>query len=211
MSAFSSAVQGRLLAQGLSQSESYWYIDTGACPTNTPQLFTYSLLQLMEKRLDDSGIWSLTSDEILRLINVIFRTPKTPLLDVSSVRTRARDNYHEVLRLHYNFRTILQDVEVPEDYDENESPGTLFNTKGSVLASYFMLKNHNLGGLLEHLVHLVHMTGFGTIRQWAEMWEEYIYIRTYFEERGLSIKDNNFKQMCEHIENYIFDLKSQQR
>lgn len=202
ISAYPSAVNERLLAQGLNRSEDYWYIDTGACPTNTPQLFTYNLLQLMKKRLKDCGIWGLTSEGILELINNIFSN--------KLVRTCARDNYHEVLRLHYNFRKILQDVEVPEDYDE-QHPEKIFNSKGSVLASHFMLKNHNLGGLLEHLVQLVHLAAFGTIRQWAEMWEEYIYIRAYFEERGFSVNDDIFKQMCEHIENYIFELKSQQR
>lgn len=212
MSAFTSAVEGRLLAQGLSRSEKdCWYVDTGACPTNTPQLFTYNLLQLMKKRLEDSGIRRLSSDRILELITKIFTTQKPPYSVTKSIREQARDNYHDVLNHYDDFHKMLKDVQVLEGYDK-DNRAKIFNTNGSVLATHFMLNNQNLGGLLEHLVQLVHLTAFGTIRQWAEMWEEYIYVRAYFEKWGNeTVNSARFKKACRQIENYIYELKSQQR
>ena len=209
ISAYTTAVNERLLAQGLNRSERFWFIDTGACPTNTPQLFSYNLLQLMDKRLNDSGITRLSDDNILEFIIRIF-IPKKDSPDNKSVRERARDNYHYLLSRHYHFHEMLDDVDVPSDHDNN--PGSLFNITGSVLVTNFMLNHINIGGLLEHLIQLVHLTAFGTIRQWAEMWEEYIYIRAYFEKSGLNANNHNdFKLACEYIEKYIYDLKRQQR
>lgn len=205
ISAYMTAVNERLLAQALSRSEKYWYIDIGGCPTNTPMLFTYNLLQLMEKRLNDSGIWRLTSEEIIKFIIEIFIPNNN-----KSVRERARDNYHFLLSRHYHFHSLLRDVEVPEDYNKNR--GDIFKIEESVLVSDFILKKHNLGGLLEHMIQLVHLTAFGTIRQWAEMWEEYIYIKAHFEKWERNVSDSvEFKRACSYIEKYIYDLKSQQR
>ncbi len=205
MSAFTSAVEGRLLAQGLSRSEDYWYIDTGACPTNTPQLFTYNLLQLMDKRLDDSGIQKLSVNKILKVIKEIF-FPRDMVADKSSVRERASEHYQDVLSLQYYYRKMLKDVEIPQGYKQGDH---LFNINGSVLISHFMLENQHLDGLLEHLTELVHLTAFGTIRQWAEMWEEYLYIRAKLEEIDDGRQD--FKAVCDYIEEYILNLKAQQR
>ena len=205
ISAYTTAVNERLLAQGLNRSENYWYIDTGACPTNTPQLFTYRLLQLMDKRLDDSGMQNLSVNEILKLIKEIF-IPREMVADNSSVRERASDHYQDVLSLQYYFRKMLKDVEIPQGYQQGDH---LFNINESVLISHFMLQNQHLDGLLEHLTELVHLTAFGTIRQWAEMWEEYLYIRSKLEELDDGRQD--FKAVCDYIEEYILNLKAQQR
>ena len=205
ISAYTTAVNERLLAQGLNRSESYWHIDTGACPTNTPQLFTYNLLQLMDKRLYDSGILDLSITEILKLTKDIF-IPREMVADKSSVRERASEHYQDVLSLQYYYRKMLKDVEIPQGYKQGDH---LFNIKGSVLISHFMLENQHLDGLLEHLTELVHLTAFGTIRQWAEMWEEYLYIRAKLEEIDDGRQD--FKAVCDYIEEYILNLKAQQR
>jgi len=204
ISAYSSAVYERLLAQGLNLSEDYWYISLGACPTNTPKLFLYNLIKLMEKRLDDSGILKLSSNEIFKLIDKIYQDSKR-----DSVRKRANALYQKVLSLQYHYRSILKDVEIPFGHNANE-----FETKGSVLMTNFIRKKINLGGMLEHLTQLVHLTAFGTIRQWPEMWEEYIYFKAQFEKQ--LDKDNDtgnvdYGQLFSNIEDYILELKSQQR
>ena len=204
-SAYSSAVNERLLAEGLNLSEDYWHISLGACPTNTPQLFLYNLLKLMDKRLEDSGLLKLSSDSIYKLINNIFRRkeddPKR-----ESVRKRANAYYQEVLSLQYHYRSILRDVEIP--FGNNSS---IFDTKGSVLMTDFIQKKINLGGMLEHLTQLVHLTAFGTIRQWPEMWEEYIYFKAQFEKQLDVVSPEEFNSLCQYIENYILELKSQQQ
>jgi len=204
ISAYSSAVYERLLAQGLNLSEDYWYISLGACPTNTPKLFLYNLIKLMEKRMDDSGILKLSSNEICKLIDKIYQDSKR-----DSVRKRANALYQKVLSLQYHYRSILKDVEIPFGQNANE-----FETKGSVLMTNFIRKKINLGGMLEHLTQLVHLTAFGTIRQWPEMWEEYIYFKAQFEKQLDEDNDTgniNYEQLFSNIEDYILELKSQQR
>jgi hypothetical protein len=47
-------------------------------------------------------------------------------------------------------------------------------------------------------MHLVYLTAFGTIRQWSDMWEEYMLIKD-------RLKDN--KLLTDKIEEYIISLK----
>ena len=211
ISAYSTGVHDRLLAQGLNQSEDYWNISLGACPTNTPQLFLYNLLKIMEKRLVDSGILKLSSNAIYKLIYKIY-LPKEDDPKRESVRKKANAFYQKVLSLQYHYRSILKDVEIPFGQNANA-----FDTKGSVLMTNFIQTKINLGGMLEHLTQLVHLTAFGTIRQWPEMWEEYIYFKAQFEKQ--IVEENDFdsvvpaklKEMFLNIEKYILELKSQQQ
>ena len=69
--------------------------------------------------------------------------------------------------------------------------------------------------MLEHLTQLVHLTAFGTIRQWPEMWEEYIYFKAQFEKQQDNDQDavdqKRLDTLFTNIEQYILDLKSQQQ
>ena len=217
ISAYSTAVNERLLAQGLNRSEDHWYINTGACPTNTPQLFTYNLLHSMNKRLNDCGILKLSIDRILELVAKIFRTYDKKDDKKDSVRKRASLYYHKVLTLQYHYRKMLDDVEIPPNYDIQ--PESIFDIKKSVLISHYNEHQH-LSGLLEHLTNLVHIAAFGTIRQWDEMWEEYLYFKAQFKEvirreRKVDNEDvkiaNIFQRVCDNIESFILGLKLQQR
>ena len=200
ISAYSSAVRGRLLALGLNQSEDYWYINTGACPINTPQLFLYNLLKLMEKRLDDSGITKLSHQAIIKTVADIYGPDDRP------VRDRANDHYQDILSMQYHYRRMIKDVEYPQ---KNKS---LFSIKNSVLMTSFVQKNEHLGGLLEHLTQMVHLTAFGTTRQWSEIWEEYLFFRDSFKREKLDEETKiDFEQACEYIEKHVLKLKRQQR
>ena len=195
ISAYSSAVHERLLAEGLNQSEKYWHINVGACPTNTPQLFLYNLIKLMDKRLNDSHISKLSVDGIVDILGKIYNQKGV-------IRKKAGDHYQDVQSYQYYYRTILKDYKVSLN---NKS---IFDTEGSVLMTDFMNKNINLGGLLEHMAQLVHLTAFGTVRQWAEMWEEYVYFKSHM---ASQIKDKNkteFTKLCGSIESYIRSLKN---
>lgn len=201
ISAYSSAIYERLLAEGLNQTEDYWQISIGACPTNTPQLFLYNLIKLMENRLEHTGIEKLSTRKIYELVESIYH-PKE-----GAVRKNANNMYQDVLSLQYHYRKMLSDVDIPNG-------DSVFDTKGSVLITDFVRKNVNLGGMLEHLNHLVHLTAFGTIRQWPEMWEEFIYFKGQFKAQndivgGESITSKEYDDMTTHIENYIKTLKSQ--
>lgn len=218
ISAYSTAVNERLLAQGLNRSEHYWHINTGACPTNTPQLFIYNLLHMMNKRIDGCGIYRLSADKILERVAKIFKPNNKTDKMKDSVRKKASINYDKVLSLQYHFRRMTDDLEIPYNY--NQTPQAIFNIKGSVLISHYCFKNQHLSGLLEHLTNLVHIAAFGTIRQWDEMWEEYLYFKAQFKEvirkdNIMNSKDGQitdiFQNECEHIESFILELKSQQQ
>lgn len=164
-SAFTTAVSERLVLEGMNRSKDFWYIGEGACPTNTPQLFEYYLINILDKRIQDSGISDLSADEVYKLLFTIFK-PKGGD-EKLSVRKRANDNYQKVLSLQYHYHRLLKDV------DEN---------KGSRLVTHFITNHTHLGGLLEHLVQLVHITAFGSVRQWPEMWEEYLFCKAQFDD-----------------------------
>ena len=59
--------------------------------------------------------------------------------------------------------------------------------------------------MLEHLLQLVHLTAFGTVLQWPEMWEEYQYVTRTI---GLDNKSEILKQFSKNVEDYIITLKS---
>ena len=200
ISAYTTAVYERLRAETLNLSEDYWHISLGACPTNTPQLFLYNLLKLMEKRLNDSGVPNLSARRIRELMEEIYKDGEGG----NAVRRRANKRYEKVLSLHYHYRKIMKDVAIP-------TSDSVFDTKGSVLMTDFATKNQNLGGLLEHMANLVHITAFGTIRQWPEMWEEYLYFKALYKQM-LDDKDDEEKAegLFSDIEDYILKLKQVQ-
>ena len=204
ISAYSSAVHDRLLAEGLNQSEKYWYISLGACPTNTPQLFLYNLIKLMEKRLDDSNIERLSVNGLMEIVKKIYGGG-------GSVRKRASELYYKIQSFQYYFRSLLQDYDISVGED-------VFKTNESVLVTHFLNSHVNMGGLLEHLAQLVHLTAFGTIRQWPEMWEEYLYVKAQIEslianeeEAGMirEKKMDVYNNICNSIADYIRKLKSE--
>ena len=202
ISAYSTAVYERLLAEGLNQSEKYWHIAVGACPTNTPKLFLYNLIKLMEKRLDDSHINDLSPKTIVDTVGKIY---SKDIEEKDERRKKAGKNYQDIQSLQYYYRNILKDVEImPKEKN-------IFCTSGSVLLTEFIHKSVQLGALLEHLAQLVHITAFGTVRQWPEMWEEFLYFKAQLK---LQITPNDkkliddFRKMCNDIEDYIQMLKS---
>lgn len=173
ISAFTTAVSERLLTEGWARSEKYWYIGEGACPINTPYLFQYRLLHIMQRRMEKMGISILSDTE-----NDKFRDSKIykdiiakifPEDKSGNIRKYANDKFQEVLSLLYHYKNLLVDTQITT---------TIFDTKESVLATDFVKKNPNLGGLLEHLTQLVYLTAFGSVRQWPEMWEEYQFIKS---------------------------------
>lgn len=68
------------------------------------------------------------------------------------------------------------------------------------------------GGFLEHLTNLMHLTAFGTVRQWPEMWEEYIYFKTQLRDiYEPQENDVTFKDLCDSIEQYIVELRGAEK
>lgn len=189
ISAFTTAVGERLRSEGLSRNTERCYIAEGACPTNTPSLFKYYLANIMERRISELGINSLDEGTILKEAMAIYCVPKQTqkAQKIDTVRKRAYLAYRKILGFHYDYFTL-------KDYQES-----------SLLAASFMKKKLRLGAMLEHLLQLVHLTAFGTVRQWPEMWEEYQFIiRTIDSNKEAEI----LKVFSQSIEDYIIALKS---
>ena len=189
ISAFTTAVSERLLAESWLRSEDYWYIGEGACPVNTPYLFQYRLLHIMEKRMKDMGL-----SKILGINRNDFENSyiKKNIIDViyndktTNIRQNANNRFNEVLSVLYNYKNLLVDT---------HNASNPFDSPESTLATDIVMKNAYIGGFLEHLTQLVYLTAFGTVRQWPEMWEEYQFLKSVV-------------GRIEVIEKYIFDLKN---
>ena len=161
----------------------------------------------MEKQLVDSGVNKLSAKGICDVVCDIYDGTNGEDYD-KSVRYRANKHYQKVLDMHYLYRKMLKDVQFPPG-----NKNSIFDTEGSVLITNFISKDINLGGLLEHLTQLVHLTAFGTVRQWPEMWEEYIYFKSQFDLKQFEKEigenaDSLFYELCVKIESYILKLKS---
>ena len=190
ISAFTTAVGERLRSEGLRRTTDKWYIAEGACPTNTPYLFQYYLSRVMLHRLEDSGINSLSESHILKITSHIFKEkPEDVSIGrIKAVRERAFDTYHEFLDLHHKYALLKKD-------------------KGqSRLVDSFLENKVHMGAMLEHLLQLIHLTAFGTIRQWPEIWEEYkFFTRTFSHKNELA---SEVTELSRNIEQYIITLKS---
>jgi hypothetical protein len=152
----------------------------------------------MDKRIEDAHIGRLSVDGIIEILEKIYDGAK-------SVRENAGDFYEKIQSYQYYYRNLLQ------DYDISVGEDNLFEAKGSVLVTHFLHKHINMGGLLEHLAQLVHLTAFGTVRQWPDMWEEYLYVKAQLD--ALVAKENKElqnknSQLCNKIEEFIGKLKS---
>lgn len=192
ISAFTTAISERLNVLGLSRNEDIWEIGEGACPTNTPELFKYRLIHLMKHRLIQSGIEDMQNEKLLETIGNIYREDEGAIdrVDrISSVRKKAHNAYHKILGLHYDF-TILH---------KNDK-------KTSRLVSHFLEDKVHFEAMLEHLLQLIHLTAFGTVRQWPEIWEEYKFFTRTAHFKG---DDDKLSKISRDIEKYIIDLKKE--
>ena len=207
ISAFTTAVSERLLAESWARSEEYWYIGEGACPINTPYLFQYRLLHIMQKRMKDMGlakfdikkqeekkkpfacliktIHETFTKEVEEKHNVYTELIKAIYSD-KDVRKRANEKFQDVLDLLYHYKSLIRDTHFTENW---------FDSNESVLVTEFIKSHMAYEGVLEHLTQLVYLTAFGTVRQWPEMWEEYQYIKSVLGK-------------IEEVEIYIVDLKN---
>lgn len=176
ISAFTTAVSERLLTEGWLRSEKYWYIGEGACPINTPYLFQYRLLHIMEKRMKDMNLQQFDVQSWL----------DKKIFSRTSPRKEARDHFKDAL----NFMCEYEQLEKDYSYDKN-----VFDSIESVMVTNFLGEKLYPKAVFEHVVQLVYLTAFGTVRQWPEMWEEYQFLKSVV-------------GRIEVIEKYIFKLKN---
>ena len=219
ISAFTTAVSERLLTEGWHRSEDYWYIGEGACPINTPYLFQYRLLHIMEKRLKEMGLakWNLKKQEEQNDSSKNENAKKKPFACL--LKTIHETFTKEVVEEHNNIYTeLIKEIYSSKDEARQRANEKFqdvldllyhykslirdthftenwFDSNESVLVTEFIKSHMAYEGVLEHLTQLVYLTAFGTVRQWPEMWEEYQFLKSVV-------------GRIEVIEKYIFDLKN---
>ena len=177
ISAYTTAVHERMLEKGFGKTErGLWFLGDGACPTNTPYLFAYRLLLLMRYRIKDL---SLDNEggflSLIDLLKEIFvnTDPRDKLTDV---RERAHKHFNHVLFMRDKYKKLENDL-LEEDEKSITTGEDIINMRSSLLIQSAFQRVHLFSGsFFEHLQHLVYLTAFGTIRQWTELWEEYVFI-----------------------------------
>jgi hypothetical protein len=173
ISAFTNAVNERMLAEGLGFTEDYWHISRGACPTTTPHLFSYYLLKAMNgqiKKMSDKSNEKIVT--LLDLLSLIFEK-------ADKARTEAIKNFNNLLRMRTRYDDLKHDACLDKKGHLIKDSKERDHHKSKLVNSLFTDIEHYDNALWEHVTHLVYLTAFGTIRQWREMWEEYILIKPY--------------------------------
>lgn len=185
ISAYTTAVQERLQMEGFYVSKDYWFIGRGACPTNTPYLFLYSLKRMMDIRYDKLTKHSkqLLKDLTKGSANInekIIEEEKgkyatmtmflTKLYEEGNERKNCVKGFNAFLNLRRVYDTIKHDVDHTDSKDS-------YMKSSPLIMSLFKDEEFCSNSFWEHLQNLVYLTAFGTIRQWPEMWEDYNFIK----------------------------------
>lgn len=220
ISAYTTAVSQRFLKAGYRISTKYWFIDKGACPTNTPYLFLYSLKRLMDKRYETltkhgknlTTALKIDSSEKPVITVIDFLDTLYSPEDEKPVRERCKNGFNAFLLLRSTYDRIKYDV-----WD-----GKIHKKEDQELDEKFVLSEENESKLVhsifpdvicynntfwEHLQHLVYLTAYGTNRQWPEMWEELQSVSGILNNAESIIQAD--PKVVKQIRNYILDLKHQ--
>lgn len=207
ISAFTTAVHERMLEKGYGKTErGLWHLGDGACPTNTPYLFSYQLLLLMRHRITDlrkenEGGY-LT---IIELLKEIFIKDCDTLEDI---RTSSNIHFKHVLFMRNKYLQLEEDLTKKEENSSDTGENILNMESSLLIQSAFQYINLFSGSFFEHLQHLVYLTAYGTIQQCDELWEEYISIRKTLIKYDELTKGKDGMEISNAIRNYIINLKS---
>lgn len=194
ISSFSHAIEERLRERGLAYYTKNWNFSRGASPVITPELFKYELFRFLLHQIeiithlpslpkDTAGASNEVIPRIVTpidLLNAIYRC--------GNIRKNAVTYFNSALSIKANYRRLKDDLE----YKNGGDNGSL------LVRSLFPDLGRYKNAFWEHLMHLVYVTAFGTIRQWPEMWEELLFIKPYLQDEGVLIA----------IEKHIIDLKT---
>ena len=206
-SGFTQAVGERLLLKGYSHSEEYWYIGRTACPTSTPELFKYNLISLIYRQMETITKGHINTDDktvnlkqiitLVDFIEYIFNGASEP-------RKKAFDNFNTLLNLRAHYDILKWDYYMGDKNDKD----ALINGSPLVKSLFPDMEFYN-NAFWEHVQHLIYLVAYGNIRQWSEMWDEYIFIKDILikaenkKDNGL----NNHSVICTSIEKYIYGIK----
>lgn len=174
ISVFSYAMLDEIHQKGIGHMSDNWYLATGADPVNTPQLFRYNLYRFMNLQITTAPI------NLNGFMEGSFKSNK-----VEMTGTDARDCHPEFTTLRSKYDMLNKD----------KKHNSLFANR--VLEK---IEEGKPPGVWEHLTHLIYLLAYGSEIEWPEMWEEYNYVKKYFNKDGAEFMDK--------IRDYIIELKS---
>jgi CheY-like chemotaxis protein len=170
MSAFVNAVNNRMLQLRLLPHTSYWDFGSGACPTTTPNLFKYYLLKTMYDQVCEITRLHEVPNNKITLIDLLSIT----YFDKNTARQNAISFFNALLKMRLNYDTLKYDIYI----DEREKEGKMKEENRSLLAlSLFPDTVCYNNAFWEHITHLFYLTAYGTIRQWHDMWDEFMLVK----------------------------------
>lgn len=210
VSSFSNAISENMLSEGMHYNTDYWYIARGACPTTTPELFRYNLHSLFYQQIKDiTNVSTIKADDddskvdssvitLIDLLNYIFA-------EAASIRECALKNFNTLLHLRAHYDILKLDFYMGgkdnPDAEKNGSP---------LVQSLFPDIKYYSNAFWEHTQHLIYLIAFGNIRQWNEMWDEYIFIKDILRKAVDEVEDRPDIQdnLVRKIEKYIIEIKN---
>ena len=179
VSAFSYAMMDELRESGLGYEEDHWHISSGSDPINTPWLFKYKLIKFIKLQIEllNKNIPSFFNEFHSHRINI---------------QESAQNSYATLIALRKDYYSLKND-----------------NQKKSIFAKsmleYFE-KNNAPNHIWEHLNHLIYLLAFGSGTEWAEMWEEYVFIKNYID----CLRNTSDSDRClRNIKKYIIDFQKE--
>lgn len=208
ISAFSNAISEKMLSEGMHYNTDYWYIARGACPTTTPELFKYNLYSLFYqqiKSITDASVVKVADDgsktdggviTLLDLLAHIFE-------EAVPTRDRAMKNFNSLLRLRAHYDILKRDYYM----GGKENPDAEKNGSPLVQALFPDIKYYS-NAFWEHVQHLIYLIAFGNIRQWNEMWDEYIFIKDILHKAEVENRTKDGNSIAGKIERYIIGIKN---
>ncbi len=206
ISSFVTAISERLEELGLIRDTQYWHIARGACPTNTPYLFLYYLYRLMEKRYNEMSLGTesgMSGHTLVDFLNNIFDD------DFKKVKYRASKYFNTLLNLRNKYDIMKHDV-----YEEDSNLDWLHKRGSLLVYSLFPDIKCYSNAFWEHMQQLIYLVAFGTVRQWPEMWEEYVFVRDRLKEAEQKVQTVNncpfrkVRLLSDKIEDYIIQLRN---
>ncbi len=201
ISAFSNTISAQMLSKGLHYNDECWHIARGACPTTTPELFRYNFYSLLLRQLQELTDIKLKKTEddkkvitLIDLLSYIFD-------DATEIKKRAIDNFNSLLNLRAHYDVLKNDF-----YMGGKKNAEAKNNGSPLVQSLFPDIKHYSNAFWEHVQHLIYLIAFGNIRQWNEMWDEYVFIKDLLKEAAIEAKSDGLHT---RIEEYIYNIKSE--
>jgi hypothetical protein len=154
----------------------------------------YDQVNEMTQNLEDKKVFTL-----IDLLLIIYKNEK-------QARQNATKYFDAILKIRLNYNTFKYDVSI-DNFESNKKMKP--ENQSLLIKSLFPDVEFYDHAFWEHIMHLVYLTAFGTIRQWHEMWEEFMLIKPYLQ-KAADKEIERAKEVIEGIEKYITTLQEAQ-